>query len=320
MGTMRYGGIITQSMHTPLPANRIRGLIPTFGAWNYAAIGYAYLDDGGVFTDDTVDANDAGANDVALLPAAEAINDAFYFGDAYCKFSAIQINIGTAGVGGNITWEYWNGSAWAALTVADFTNEFTTAGTNDVNLVEPAEVALWSKTVVNGTDAYWVRARCTAANYAVQPLASTIALLADMITTSDDIVNITDGNWTTATGWAKATTSGASETWGWFYFDRGGAISTPLLINSKIEWAIATGATSSDLSMFIESSSLAAFTDVEQENSNCYFRGTAAEGFKVTNSLTTVIHDRYFRMRFKAFTATTVYVRVHEIAGYEMGL
>lgn len=315
MGTMRLSGRITQSQHTPLPANRVRGIVPTIGSWNYSRIGKALLDDGGVFSDDTTDAQSAAANDVPLLPAAEAINDKFYFGDLYSKFSAININIGTAGVGDTIEWEYWNGSAWASLTVADFTNGFTTAGSNDVNLVEPAEISAWQTTTVNGTVAYWVRARCTAANFTTQPLATQISIMAS----PDDLTNVTDGDWSTSTTYAKATTNSANENWGNIVFDRGDSIN-PILVIMKIDWMIDTGATSSNLAAYIESSSLADFSNMQQENSVAYFRGTAALGLKQTNCLSSVVYDRYFRVRFKADIATTVYNRIYEVAGYELGL
>ena len=37
-------------------------------------------DDGGVFTEETTDVNDVGAGDWYPVPAAPAVNDAFYFG------------------------------------------------------------------------------------------------------------------------------------------------------------------------------------------------------------------------------------------------
>ena len=85
----------------------------------------AISDDGGVQTDDTGDANDAGANDVALLPAAPATNDAFYIGSSV-RFDRISIDLTTVGVGTwTITWEYWNGSSWSTLTDIEGNTSFT---------------------------------------------------------------------------------------------------------------------------------------------------------------------------------------------------
>ena len=88
------------------------------------AITKAFLDDGGVFTDETTDFNDAVANDVQLMPTTEDVDDAFYYGSSN-KFRGLNLNIGTAGVGNTIVWEYWDGLAWTSLTVTDLTNGFT---------------------------------------------------------------------------------------------------------------------------------------------------------------------------------------------------
>jgi len=98
------------------------------------AITKAFLDDGGVFTDYTTEFNDNGINDVQLIPTSEVMNDAFYFGYVN-KFNGLTLNIGTAGVGNTIVWEYWNGSAWSSLTVTDLTSGFTVL-TNHIHKVD----------------------------------------------------------------------------------------------------------------------------------------------------------------------------------------
>lgn len=129
------------------------------------AIDYAYLDDGGAFTDDTTDFNDVGADDVELMPATEVVNDAFYYGND-TKFINLNLNIGQAGVGTAITWEYWNG-AWTALSPTDNTTGYTVAGTNTVTVTPPDD---WVVTTVNGQEAYWWRARVSTASFTTQPL------------------------------------------------------------------------------------------------------------------------------------------------------
>lgn len=134
----------------------------------------AVADDGGVQTDETTEANNDTANDMTLLPAAPAVNDAYYFGGVY-PFQQLTINIGTAGVKGagawTITWEYWNGSAWATVSVTDGTSEFTVAGTSNVTFTPPVD---WASTAVAGITAYWIRARVTAATLPIttQPLGT----------------------------------------------------------------------------------------------------------------------------------------------------
>jgi hypothetical protein len=122
----------------------------------------AYVsDDGGVMTTDTTDANDAGADDFVLVPASPAINDAAYFGYSF-RFTEVEVEVGTAGTGNTVVWEYYNGSAWTALSgVTDSTNSFTTAGLKSVVWTLPWD---WAKTNINAAGSmYWVRARVTVA-------------------------------------------------------------------------------------------------------------------------------------------------------------
>lgn len=125
----------------------------------------AISDDGGVFTDETTDANSAAAADVTLSPAVPAENDAFYVGSSY-EFGGVIVNISTAQVGGTVVWEYYNGTTWVDLSVAhnltDNSSGFT-AGTATYNVTfdEPTD---WATTTVNSQGPfYYVRARQTAA-------------------------------------------------------------------------------------------------------------------------------------------------------------
>lgn len=121
----------------------------------------AIADDGGTLDDETDHATDPTANDMTLLPAVPAVNDAYYFG-YHGKFTTLSINIGTPGVGTwTITWEYWNGGAWAALAgVTDNTLGFTAAaGVRTVTFTLPAN---WAHAIVQAHDLYWVRARVSA--------------------------------------------------------------------------------------------------------------------------------------------------------------
>ncbi len=109
------------------------------------------------FTDDTRDANDPGANDVALFPAGAGANDAAYFGHDE-RISLLKVNTGTAGAGTyTVTWEYYNGTAWASLTdVTDGTGAFKTTGLQTVSYAIPAD---WAKVTVDTDNRYWIRAR-----------------------------------------------------------------------------------------------------------------------------------------------------------------
>ena len=140
-----------------------------YGEYLQDTLDYAFADDGGTFTDETGAANNATANDMTLLPATEAVNDAYYFGYRH-PFGRLRLNVGTAGVGGSIVWEYFNGSAWATVPgLVDGTNGLTQAGTNNVDFTPPRD---WARTTVNNHEAYWLRLRCTAANFTTQPLGT----------------------------------------------------------------------------------------------------------------------------------------------------
>ena len=136
------------------------------------AVDYCLCDDGGVIVNDTTDANDAGANDVNLLPAVPAVNDALYIGYRH-PFSLARINIGTAGAGTwTVTWEYYNGISWAALPgISDGTTGFKAGtGNKDVTWTVPND---WAKTTVDGLNAYWARGRVSAyTSVTTQPLGT----------------------------------------------------------------------------------------------------------------------------------------------------
>lgn len=121
----------------------------------------AIADDGGSMTDETTEANEATADDMTLLPATPAVNDAYYFGFNESTIGAIKLNVSTAGVGTwTITWEYYNG-AWTALSgVTDGTTGFTMAGENTISWTVPSD---WATTTVNSQGPfYYVRGRVSA--------------------------------------------------------------------------------------------------------------------------------------------------------------
>lgn len=150
-------------------ANLVRwheGAMLPWGGWSpiltiAQAVSAAISDDGGVFTDETADANEATADDVVLVPASPAVNDAFYIGYAL-QFEGIEVNTSTVATDGVVTWEYWNGSAWVALSgVVDNTNSFKVSSTQTVQWTRPTN---WATTTVNSQGPfYYVRARVTTA-------------------------------------------------------------------------------------------------------------------------------------------------------------
>jgi len=135
-------------------------------------VGGAVADNGGVQTDETVAANNATANDMTLLPAIPAVNDAYYFGYPVV-WDWLRLNIGTAGAGvWTIVWEYWNGINWMELPdIQDGTSHFGNAGINEVIFTRPGD---WATTDAGGiTSLYWIRARVSAyTSIATQPLGT----------------------------------------------------------------------------------------------------------------------------------------------------
>jgi len=140
-----------------LPSTGGKVILPE-GTYNVdRAIDAAIAYDGGVYTDETTAANNTTTDDMTLLPASPAVDDAYYFGYDY-RTRKITLNISTAGVGTwTITWEYYNGSSWTALSnVSDGTSGFTASGTNNITYTLPTD---WAKTTVNGIEKYFIRAR-----------------------------------------------------------------------------------------------------------------------------------------------------------------
>lgn len=118
-------------------------------------------DDGGVFTDYTAEANsEADGNDLPLTPAVPVVGDALYFGSPY-PMSRIGLRVDVVGDGVyTIAWETWDGIAWVTPAgLQDGTIGFTRAGLSYI-LID--NLTTQAQTTVNGTLAFWVRARVSA--------------------------------------------------------------------------------------------------------------------------------------------------------------
>jgi hypothetical protein len=123
------------------------------------------------------------------------IGDCIYFG-VYRKggFSGINFNVGTSIVADAITivWEYSTPSGWSELVnFEDNTNTFTTTGSNSLRFGLHQD--WYSRTVVNGIYAFWIRARIKAVTNITEGGANTT----NTITLLDGICKIdgyTDGS------------------------------------------------------------------------------------------------------------------------------
>lgn len=132
----------------------------------------------GTYTDDTTDATDVGANDVALIPDPVDIGDALYIGHD-TPFDRIIMDIGTAGVP-DTAWAFsfqWYGpDGWKELSNTDFedqTYRFKKSGTKlKIKFNKPAK---WESSTVDGKNAYWIRIYVTDGDaVTTQPLATQI--------------------------------------------------------------------------------------------------------------------------------------------------
>lgn len=153
----------------------------TATALSTAALGQAIADDGGSLVNETTAANNGTANDMNLLPAVPAVNDAYYFMATEIP-GGVRVNIGTQGVGTwTITWEYSNsaGTYSALAGVTDGTTSFTAAaGNRDVTFTMPTN---WGKVTVNGYLGYAIRARVSAYTaVTTQPLGTQAWILEAM--------------------------------------------------------------------------------------------------------------------------------------------
>lgn len=148
-----------------------------YNAWT--TLTRIYQDDGGVFG-----SNQAAASAFDLFPDDVAIDDALYFGRYSSTgnkwqygFRNLQFYVGTALAAASITlvWEFWDGSAWTALTgVTDNTSQFTATGQNSVSWTMPTT---WRTTSVNGVTAWWVRCRVSAVSAPAEGGAQSIQIV-----------------------------------------------------------------------------------------------------------------------------------------------
>jgi hypothetical protein len=138
----------------------------------------AIADDGGVFTNETTAANNATTNDMTLLPATPAVNDAYYFGYLK-KFQQVDLNISTAGAGTwTIVWEYYDGSTWQSLPdITDPSSGFTASGLQNISWTMPND---WEMTTINSQGPfYFARARVSAyTSITTQPLGQEVDIRA----------------------------------------------------------------------------------------------------------------------------------------------
>ena len=114
------------------------------------------------YTDNTTEANSVRGTPFYAFAETVGVGDIMYVGLSY-RFLGITISLSTAGSGGVLTWEYYDGSSWSALSgVAE-----SASGADDLNASGKVSWSLpedWQDTSVDGNTLYWVRARVTTAH------------------------------------------------------------------------------------------------------------------------------------------------------------
>ncbi len=174
----------------------ISGLFAAAQSASYADKAWQFNSSGSVYTDVTTAFNTGGS--CSPFPATAAVGDIFYVG-LISKFATLTLNVTTPGVAGVSTWEYWNGSAWTALTgLFDNTTGMTVSGFHTVTWAIPSN---WATTTVNAVASlYWVRARITT-HYTTAPVLGTGTLSPGrtrvLAAEGSTVQDITDGTWHT---------------------------------------------------------------------------------------------------------------------------
>lgn len=129
----------------------------------YAAVLSGADSDVGIFwyvfggpADDTTDANDSDIAGDVSWPAGNQDSRNVYIGHLTTKFNKVFVDVSspTTDLGVDLDMQYWNGSAWTALTLLAQTHPFDTVGVNSFSFTPPAD---WATTSVGGTSAYYIR-------------------------------------------------------------------------------------------------------------------------------------------------------------------
>jgi len=122
---------------------------------------FRYDASAGSYTDLSNDINDANTARVDAFPVPVGVGDILYLG-CPIKYDYVRFVLKDTPDPAHAlaaTWEYWNGSAWTALTASDSTLAMTCDG-----VVAFTPPSTWMATQVNNTDLlFWLRLRGTSA-------------------------------------------------------------------------------------------------------------------------------------------------------------
>ncbi len=150
------------------------------------------VDDSGgpSFSDQTTGFNDA--TDANFTPFPDPQEDeldycAIGFDQPFARVVFDNLN-GTQGVGGAVAWEYWNGTAWTAVSgLSDGTSGFTVAVADGqvLTFTRPTD---WVKNTINAVESFYLRARVTTV-YSTAPVYDQGFVGGDAFTVGEVVVS-----------------------------------------------------------------------------------------------------------------------------------
>lgn len=154
------------------------------------------VDDSGgpSYSDQTTGFNDATGANFTPFPATEEDELDFCAIGFDQPFARVVFDNagGTAGTVGTVAWEYWNGTAWVAVSgLSDGTAGFTTA-VSDGQVLTFTLPTDWVKNTINAVEAYYLRARVTNL-YTVNPVYDQGFIGGDTFSVGEVVAGITSG-------------------------------------------------------------------------------------------------------------------------------
>ncbi len=128
------------------------------------------------FADCTVAASDTSPGDVQHPDSGalvEAIGDALYLG-MNRRFAVVHAELSMPGSGGEVAWEYWDGTSWIGFVPVSGSASLDATATVVRLFTDSQAIPVdWTKTLVNGVYRFWIRAVVTTA-YTVAPVGSQV--------------------------------------------------------------------------------------------------------------------------------------------------
>lgn len=118
---------------------------------------------GNTYTDQSTEANMPWGIPFSAFSTSPVVGDSLYVG-AGVMFNNVYINFAVPGSGITGTWQYWNGTTWANLSVTDNTSNLTKSGS--ITFTVPSD---WQATAVNNQLAFYIRYSLTSASITTIP-------------------------------------------------------------------------------------------------------------------------------------------------------